>query len=233
MLKLLIADPSDGFTDALEDIFKNDFHIKVCHDGESALELLLSFQPDALVLNYQLPYKDSFTLLQESVWRPPIILGITPSASDYVINRSVELGVQFLLFSPTIQTVRVRLLDLIASVGKPKMTLADQTVFHLHTLNFQTHLDGYQQLCVGIPLFAQSPGMRLSKELYPAIAQKFGASDARTVEHSIRKSIEAAWRHKDPLVWLKYFPADDNGRIPCPSNKVFLSRLAEMLIPEE
>ena len=232
MQKLLIADPSEGFTDALVNVLENDFDIRVCHDGETALELLLSFQPDALVLNFQLPYKDSFTLLQESAWQPPVILGIAPQVSPYVANRSVELGVQFLLIMPTIQSVRVRLLDLIASVGKPKMTLADQAVVHLHTLNFQTHLDGYQQLCMGIPLFAASPEMRLSKELYPAIAEKFGG-DTRTVEHSIRKSIESAWRHKNPLVWRKYFPADDKGRIPCPSNKVFISRLAEMLIPEE
>ncbi len=232
MQKLLIADPSEGFTDALVEIFQNDFHIQVCHDGESALDLLLSFQPDALILNFQLPYKDGLTLLQESAFHPTAILGITPPPTDYVVNRAAGLGVQCLLISPTIQSVRIRLLDLIASVGKPKKTLSDQTVVHLHTLNFQTHLDGYRQLCLGIPLFAASPGMRLSKELYPAIAEKFGGDD-RTVEHSIRKSIESAWRHKDPLVWRKYFPPDEKGHIPCPSNKMFISRLAEMLIPEE
>lgn len=232
MLKLLIADPSDGFTDGLVDIFKSDFIIETCQNGEIALELLQSFRPDTLILNLQLPYKDGLTLLQESAYQPPVILGVTPLVSNYTITRSVDMGIQYLLISPTIQSVRVRFLDLVATVGKSKMALADQTVTHLHTLNFQTHLDGYRQLCLGIPVFAKTPGMRLSKELYPAIAEKFGG-DARTVEHSIRKSIESAWRHKDPLVWGKYFPPNDDGRIPCPSNKVFISRLAEMLTPEE
>ena len=232
MLKLLIADPSEGFTDALVAVLKNDFIIEVCQNGEIAFELLQSFHPDALILNLQLPYKDGLTLLQESAFQPSIILGVTPLVSNYTVSRAMDLGIQYLLISPTIQSVRVRFLDLVATVGKSKMTLAEQTVTHLHTLNFQTHLDGYRQLCLGIPLFVTAPGMRLSKELYPAIAEKFGG-DARTVEHSIRKSIESAWRHKDPLVWTKYFPPDEKRHIPCPSNKVFISRLAEMLTPEE
>ena len=63
MLKLLIADCSEPFTEALEAVFKNEFDLRICYDGETALETLLSFRPDALVINFQLPYKDGLTVL--------------------------------------------------------------------------------------------------------------------------------------------------------------------------
>ena len=229
MYKLLIADASEPFTDALSEVFRGEFNLKVCHDGESALEQLVEFCPDVLILNYMLPFKDGITVLQESAHRPAVILGVSPFMNSYTEQRATALGVQYTMIMPTVDALRVRLMDLIAAIIPPKSDLESQTVVHLHILSFSTHLDGYHQLRVGIPLFAQNPSMRLSKELYPAIAARFGDLDARTVEHSIRKSIEAAWLHKNSLVWKKYFPPKPDGTISSPTNKEFLSRLAEML----
>ena len=55
MYKLLIADSSQPFLDALQDIFHKEFVLQLCQDGETALELLQSFQPDALVINLSPP----------------------------------------------------------------------------------------------------------------------------------------------------------------------------------
>ena len=229
MQKLLIADNSEPFTDALEDIFKNEFDLQICHDGETALELLLSFRPDVLILNLMLPFKDGLTVLQESAHKPAVILAVCPYVNIYIEQVAINLGVQYIMIMPTVNALRVRLMDMIATTQSPKADLSGQTVVHLHILNFSTHLDGYQQLCVGIPIFAQNPNMRLSKELYPAIAKHFGMADPRTVEHSIRKAIAAAWNSKNHSVWIKYFPPQSDGAIPCPSNKEFISRLAESL----
>ena len=225
MLKILIADGSEPFTDALTEVLKKDFELKICHDGETALELLLSYEPDILILNFMLPYKDGLTLLQQSAHKPKIILAISPYVNPYIEQTAANLGVQYIMIMPKVDALRVRLLDMIASDLSPREEPKSQVMVHLHILNFFTHLDGYHQLCVGIPLFLQNPGMRLSKELYPVIADHFGLPDARTVEHSIRKAITAAWDRKNPTVWEKYFP----GCKACPTNKAFISRLAEML----
>lgn len=229
MQKLLIADTSEPFTEALEEIFKNEFALQICHDGETALEILLDFKPDILILNFMLPFKDGLTVLQQSAHHPKVILGITPYINSYIEQAALGLGVQFIMIMPTVNALRVRLMDMIAATTTPKESLLAQTVVHLHALNFLTHLDGYQQLCVGIPLFAQNPGVRLTKELYPTIAARTGSPDSRTVEHSIRKAIAAAWTRKDPAVWTKYFPSKPDGSIPCPTNKEFISRMAELL----
>lgn len=229
MRKLLIADSSEPFTDALEAVFQSEFDLQICQDGETALEMLLTFQPDVLILNLMLPFKDGLTVLQESAYKPDVILAICPYVNSYIEQAATSLGVQYIMIMPTVSSLRVRLMDLIATTASPKANLTNQTVVHLHILNFLTHLDGYHQLCIGIPIFAKNPNMRLSKELYPAIAKHFGLPDARTVEHSIRKAITSAWNTGNPDVWTKYFPPDSHGALSCPSNKQFISRLIEML----
>ena len=230
MEKLLIADPSDVLTSALAEVLQNDFDLQICHDGETALELLLSFRPDALILNLMLPFQDGLTVLQKSTHRPRCILATTPFINTYIEQVCHSLGVQYLMILPaTISALRVRLMDMVGSATAPKADIPAQVALHLHNLGIPTHLDGYRQLCAGIPLFAENPDMLLSKELYPAIAEQFDLPDARTVEHSIRKAIRSAWQKKDPLTWEKYFPANPQGNIPCPTNKAFLARLAALL----
>ena len=229
MRRLLIADASEPFTDALTEVFRNEFELRICHDGEEALEALLSFQPDVLVLNLWLPFKDGLTVLQESAHRPGVILAISTYINTYIENRAGELGVQYIMPMPSVNAVRVRLMDMVATMALPKRDLSGQTVVLLHTLGFHTHLDGYRQLCIGIPLYARNPSISLSKELYPAVATELGLPDARAVERSIRNAIEDAWKHRDPAVWVKYFLPKPDGMIPCPTNKAFLSHLAEML----
>lgn len=221
MLKLLVADMSPEFTNAVENALKDEFDLQICHDGETALELLQSFAPDALILSLQLPFKDGLTVLQESAHKPRVILAVANYLPRYAEKRALELGIQYVLFMPRINALRVRLLDMVAEI-QPKEEA--RVAVHLHTLGFRTNLDGYRQLCVGVPIYAASPGMLLSKELYPAIGEIFALPDSRTVEHSIRQAIEKAWDRRDPVVWKKYFPGADTA----PANKEFISRLAEM-----
>ncbi len=230
MLKLLIADMSEPYTDALEAVFKNEFDLRICHDGETALETLLSFQPDALIINFQLPYKDGLTVLQQSTYRPRVILAIAGYISPYIEQAAADAGVQYIMRMPTVESLRVRLVDMVSTANTPKKDVTAQTALHLHILNFRTHLDGYHQLQVGIPMFFDNPDICLSKELYPAIAAHFKYPDPRTVEHSIRNAIENAWRNRDPAIWDGYFP-QNTDKPRCPTNKKFFAAIAEKLIP--
>ena len=76
MYKLLIADSSEPYTDALREVFHKEFELQTCQDGETALELLSSFSPDVLVINLMLPFKDGLTVLQESAFRPKVYVKI-------------------------------------------------------------------------------------------------------------------------------------------------------------
>jgi len=231
VLKLLIADASEPYTDVLETVFKNEFDLRICYDGESALEALLSFQPDALVINFHLPYKDGLTVLQESAHRPRVIIALATFTTRYVEQAAADVGVQYIMIMPTVESLRVRLMDMLTTMTYPQKDLSGQAAVHLHILNFRTHLDGYHQLLVGIPVFFNNPDICLSKELYPAVAAHFKLPDSRTVEHSIRNAIENAWRSRDPAVWAAYFPANTGDKPRCPTNKKFFAAIAEKLVP--
>lgn len=231
MRKLLIADSSDIFMSALEAALGNQFHINTCADGDSLLELLPALQPDVLILNLMLPYKDGLTVLQESTFQPAVIMAITMHVNAYVEHSVAALGIDYLMISPSVSAVVLRLQDLLKEYTAPSKAMDPEarTVHHLRQLNFHTHLDGYRQLCLAIPMFAHNPGQLLTKELYPAVARLSGCRDSRSVEHSIRKAIQAAWRNRDNAIWRKYFTISSRETAACPTNKEFICRLAEVL----
>lgn len=229
MQKLLIADPSEAYTDALKEVFSYEFELQICHDGETALELLQSFAPDAIVINLHLPYKDGITVLMQSAHKPKVILALTSVADPYVQQCACRAGVQYLMTMPTVESLRFRLMTMINDAQSDACDLQGQTVVHLHSMGFRTNLNGYHQLCVGIPIYAKDPRMSMSKELYPAVAAHFHYPDSRTVEHSIRNAIKDAWKRKNPTVWLKYFSPAILASARCPSNKHFFSAVAENL----
>lgn len=228
MQKILIADSSAVFSGALASKLKAEFQIAVCADGYAARDLLPNYQPDILILNLMLPYMDGLTLLQESSFQPRVILAITMHMTRYLEQAVYTLGIDYTLIAPTAQVVVQRLRDLLRQYRLPPKTedLHTKVSYHLNMLGIPAHLDGYRQLAAALPLFAENSQQLLTKELYPAVAGICGSKDSRAVEHSIRKAIQAAWRHRDIAIWRKYFSVRDI----CPTNKEFICRLAEMLL---
>lgn len=229
--KLLIADSSDIFMSALTAALKDQFQITTCANGNTLMELLPQSQPDVLVLNLMLPYTDGITALQQTTYHPPVILAIANHMSAYVERSVTELGIDYTMITPSVSSVVARLQDLISGYTSADSTMDIQAkaLHYLHLLGFPTHLDGYRQLCVALPMFVENPQQLMTKELYPAVAQLCGAKDKRAVEHSIRKAIRTAWEHRDNAVWRKFFTICSSGTLPCPTNKEFICRLAEAL----
>lgn len=231
MKKVLIADNSHIFATTLAKSLETDFQVRYCTDGRQALLELDAFQPDIFIVNFMLPYVDGVTVLQHSAFQPSVLIALTSFLSDSVTRWVRDLGIDYTLICPSVRAVKQRLLDLLAQEQPvPKLPdLQEVTAYHLKTLQFSPHRVGYRQLCLAIPLFAENPQQLLSKELYPRVAQLWGAGDARTVEHSIRNAIEDAYRHRDSAVWRRYFSGTENGFRSCPSNKAFLCRMAEII----
>lgn len=231
MQKLLIADSSEIYTAALASALGGQYHLFVCHDGDTALELLRQETPDILILNLMLPHKDGLTVLQQTTFHPQVILAITMHMSAYVEQAVTALGIDYTMIAPSVEAVVLRLQDLLEQYAAPANNTdpGAKIVHHLRLLHFPTHLEGYHQLCLAIPMFAKNPQQFLTKELYPAVARLCDCKDSRAVEHSIRNAIQAAWKQRDNAIWRKYFTLGPRGTIPCPTNKAFICRLAEIL----
>lgn len=227
MHRMLIADTDEPFVSAATRAFSGDFEVRACHDGETALELLLTFRPDVLILNLSLPFKDGLTVLQQTACLPPVILVVTSYISPYIQRSCAALGVGYIQTSPTVNALRVRVIDMVSQWkhNQNPPDLRTQTVLHLHILGFSTHRVGYNQLCEAIPLYYQDRDQSLNYVFYPKIASLCNASSGSAVERSMRNLIEEAWKRRDPVIWSKYFPHETQ----CPSNKVFFDGLANQL----
>ena len=227
MHRLLIVDHNDVFVMAVNHVLGADFEITSCQDGETALEMLSSFQPQVLIINLSLPYKDGLTVLQQTPYRPPVIIAVSNFISPFVEKACLAVNVSYLMTSPCLNALRVQTLSMVQQweFDRTKPDLPAQAKFLLHTLNFPTHRVGYRQLCKAIVMYYKDRDQCLDTVLYAELARMFQKSSGQTVERAMRSVIEQAWQKRESLVWQKYFPYDRS----VPSNKVFLDVMANHL----
>lgn len=235
---LLIAQGADELRSALSDRFEEKYQVSTCSDGDTALELIRTLKPNMLILDLMLPKMDGLTLLQKAASdTPSIILATTRLTSDYVLQTAKDLGVGYLMMMPcSVNAMAQRFEDMVRYADLSHTGLTDpQTAVSacLSELGISSKLSGFRQLRIAVPLYAQDPKQLFNKELYPAVAERCGCNDGRQVERSIRKAIETAWMQRDETTWSSYFAPDSQGNIPHPSNKLFISAVAEMLISRE
>ena len=240
-LKLLIAEGTEDFRIALAAALRDSYILQECDDGARALELMASFQPDAVVLDLMLPGLDGITLLQRTVELKlhPIVLATTRFHNDYVVEAAQSLGVAYIMVKPCeIRATVSRLEDICQRIHPPVSRLdAKEYVSNvLLSLGIPTKLKGYGYLREAILLMAQDPTQSITKVLYPAVAAIYKKEnmhiDAKHVERSIRSAIERAWERRDSALWQQYFAADGEGNLRRPSNGAFISRISDILCRE-
>lgn len=233
MRKLLIAVYPAERCAELTSRFCKSFQVSTCSDGPTAYRLLSDFAFDGLILSMMLPEMDGLTLLQRARGHlPPVILATTAFTSAYVQQTARDLGVGYLLLEPcSLNVIVTRMNDMLVRSEFEQTALTESQAVvadHLKVLGVPVKLNGYAQLRVGIPYFAQDMSQELAKELYYTIGERFG-KDSKQVERSIRVAIDTAWKQRDEDVWRVYFRPDKRGRIVRPTNKQFISRLAQIL----
>ncbi len=227
MQKLLIAEHANVLTDRLINMLQGQWDIHICADGYTAADMLRCIRPDAMIIDLNLPQKDGFAVMEECFpVLPPVILALTTFVSPYIERIAESLGVGYILRIPCqIEMIGERLTNMTQTyTDSPAILLR-----YLHTLGFNTGLDGYRFLLTAIPLLAENHTLRLHKELYPEVALRCAANDAKCVERSIRTSVHDAWMRRDAEVWSWYFTPDEEGDVLCPTNKAFISAVAEKL----
>lgn len=232
--RILIADSTQEFREALSEALQGYFHVKTCADGNQALELVNSYRPDVLVVDLMLQGMDGISLLQrirEGQFRPAVLAN-TRYVTDYVVIAAQRLGVGYMMLQPCdISATVERIMDLYQSVQRPVPVRPDtrsEAANMLLALGVPTKLRGYYQLREAILIMASDPAQSITKELYPAVAQVCDAT-ALQVERSIRSAIRAAWERRDERVWRRYFHHAPGGEIARPSNGEFIMRLADVL----
>lgn len=235
ILKLLIADATEEFSNALRDTLQGAYYVRTCADGKQALELLRSFDPDLLVLDLMLPEMDGISILQQAAdWGiSPTVLATSRFINDYVLDAVGRLDVGYLMKKPCdVGATAARISDLSGRIRQPRVGKPDPKTNIsnlLLALGIPTKLRGYAYLREAVLLMAANPGQSITKELYPSVAEQCAAT-AMHVERSCRTAIATAWEKKDRRLWDLYFPADGTGCSHRPTNAAFITRLADHLL---
>lgn len=231
MLKLLIADGTEAFRQTMAENLKEHYVIRVCQDGREALDAMMSFRPDLVVLDLMLPGLEGISVLQRAAEAgvEPVALVTTGYFSDYVSDAVSRLNVGYVMMKPCdVQAAIARLLDLTERMKEQPATQPDDRTLVsnlLLTLGIATNLRGYCYLRDAILAEKREPGQQVTKTLYPDVGKPYGASGIQ-VERAIRTAIEKAWTRRNDGLWQQFFPANGEGTVPKPSNAVFISTLA-------
>lgn len=232
--KLLLAEGNEELALALGEGLRGHYVLRVCRDGQTALQLMHTFRPDILVLDLMLPGLDGISLLQRitDAQLNPMVLATSRYYSEYILDAMDRFGVGYLIVKPCDTRATIaRIGDLTSRIRQPKITPPDprDAVSNLlRQLRMRGKLKGFRYLREAIVLMAEDPDQALTKELYTEVARQFNTG-YKQVERCIRTAIEEAWEVRDEQLWLQYFPPGADNVLSRPSNGDFIVRMAQCI----
>lgn len=244
-IRVLLADGDRQFCIRVAETLKDCSQIELLgtvENGEKALQAIRAQEPDLLVIDAALPRTDGF-LIAKQLRDSGVKTGIMMLSVFISAQFSAEcelLGVDTLLHKPVLPEVlmeRILLWSDARAQRRRKTATKDlrwriQNI--LNEIGMTAGTKGYRDVSEAIYIMATSEcsvsGM--TKELYPAVAKKFGTHSS-CVERNIRNAIESAWTHGN-MERQQYYMGTalqpDNDR---PTNRDFINKIANILRHEQ
>ena len=167
------------------------------HDGEQALRLIQELEPDVVILDVTMPHLDGIGVLERldslGLKQRPRIIVLTAFGRDDLIARFTELGVDYFMLKPFSLEV---LADRVRQFTQTRITLGQAETAAvqasssvnvnasvtrlLHKLGVPPHYKGFSYLRDAVLMCADEGylGGALTKELYPALAEKYATTQA-------------------------------------------------------
>jgi two-component system response regulator (stage 0 sporulation protein A) len=122
--------------------------------------------------------------------------------------------------------------DMIEPIAKEKQTENIEDVISeiFVEIGMPCHIVGYRYSVYAVKLVVENSDIinAVVKELYPAVAKKFGTTASR-VERGIRHSVECTWDRSDIDVIEKYFGNTVSLTKCKPTNSEFIARIANIV----
>ena len=241
-IKILIADADEGFTSDLACYLKTNSSFDVvgaANDGEKAVRLLRTTQPNVLILDLLLPKLDGLSVLKEAsaLPKPPIGLVLTNAMTDFAAQAAEKYGARYFLSKPCkLKMIAERVGDIITAERVTRGTrylsanVEALVTSMIHDVGVPAHVKGYQYLRDAIIMSVNDGEMMgsITKRLYPTIAKNHKTTPSR-VERAIRHAIEVAWsRGKVDTIeeLFGYTVSDRKGK---PTNSEFIALLADKI----
>ena len=227
--------------------------VGVASDGVEAIRLLQEQEPDVLICDMIMPQMDGYAVLERmatmKLSRPTGVIALTALGRDDFIARAINLGVSYYMVKPfDFAMLAQRVYETAGASARaeamsrqlnqdPAQTghesLEERIANLFLTVGIPAHIKGYQFLREAVRMVIETPDMinRITKELYPGIAHRFGTTSSK-VERAIRHAIEVAWNRGRIEALDEAF-----GRNVCsledkPTNGEFIALVADRLSVE-
>lgn len=231
---VLIAESADSFRNSLAKYLQNSLEIFTCKNGAEALEIVQAEHPDAIILDMMMTELDGVSLLHHIIQDSyhPAILATTRLMSDYIIKNTVKFKVDYLVCKPCgAEALAQRLLEMLVPDETEPVPADPDTMIRemLLRLKISQKHKGFDYLLLAVRMAYEKPNIAITKELYPMIANQFGATGYQ-IERSIRSAVSAAWDHGGAEVWQSLFYPGQDGIIDRPSNGSFIYTVAADLL---
>lgn len=222
-ISVLIVDDNVEFGDLLKDymIQEDDIRITgVARDGNQAINMIMSLEPDVVILDVIMPNLDGIGVLEKiaqiNLVKRPLFIMLSAIGQDVFVQKAVALGAEYyvvkpfdvdILISRIRQIYREKLANVLTinratskektSGQKNNSSLRDievEVTNLMRDVGIPAHVLGYQFIREAIIQTINNSKIfsSITKVLYPSVAQKFNTTPQK-VERAIRNAIEGAW----------------------------------------
>jgi two-component system response regulator (stage 0 sporulation protein A) len=246
-IKCVIADPNDTFRELIREGFARDATFEVCgavRGGDAAFAAVTAHNADVLVTDVVLDGADGLALLKRINTLPesrrPASIVMSSFLSGFIQKEIAALSASYFIAKPC------NVSDLIARVievykyktggGTGAADELDERALNsviteiLMEIGVPAHIKGYTYVRRAILATICRPEIidRVTKELYPEIANYFSTTPTR-VERAIRHGIEVAWDRGNVEVLQKFFGYTVSNIKGKPTNSEFIAMIADRI----
>lgn len=244
-MKVLIVDNNVELCQVLGEYIDRQHDLQtigVAHDGEEALKKIQDLQPDVVVLDITMPYLDGIGVLERlkalDLPRQPKVIVITAFGTDRLIYRLQALDPDYFMIKPfrlQVLVDRIRQFSTedraqstaeLAAAAEPSVRHKQKITELLHNMGVPSHYKGFSYLREAALMCVEEGylGGSLSKEMYPALAEKYGTTSGG-VEAAIRNAVASAWENGNDTYIRKICGAAKRDRVP--TNSLIIAKISE------
>ncbi len=250
-LRVLVVDDNVQYLSNVRSYFSAQdrvTQVDVATNGREALDKLRSNRYDAMLLGIILPQMDGFGVLEHlnaAGGEMPAVIMVSALRNERMVRQACALGARYFMVKPVEPDMLYRrMIEMLAvpeeggnrvaaTMAQPPRSLDEKITSVFLVAGIPAHIKGYHYLREGIRMVYFKPNLinRITKELYPGVAEKFNTS-ASKVERAIRHAIEVAWsrgriENINQLFGFNIYSKNDK-----PTNGEFIALVADKLLME-
>lgn len=242
-IKIAIADDNRQLVELVKDYLNSQPNMEVtaiAYNGKSCIKMLQENQVDVLVLDIIMPYLDGIAVLdaikEDEQLKGIEVIMLSAFGQDTIMSQAAKNGASYFIMKPfESERLAIQINHIMESRNVAKIEPADneskERVSELiKEIGVPPHIKGFVYLKEAIALVLNKPEMldRVTKTLYPAIADTYDATPTR-VERSIRHAIELVWSRSDIGMIAQMLGYKEHQLKSKPTNSEFIAMVADRL----